>query len=98
MRYNGLHALRKICDTAQKMKFPQESKDLVTFTEDILNGKFQFLCSASSQPKAINQVRGFLLFRSNKNQKTQKSKRTFFFHQIRKNYSGGNILTTINNR
>ena len=29
--------------TAQKMKFPA---DLVTFTQEILNGKIQFLCSA----------------------------------------------------
>ena len=28
--------------TAQKMKFPA---DLVTFTEEILNGKLRFLCS-----------------------------------------------------
>ena len=65
MRNNSLYALRKICDTAQKMKFfnkdffskcdqirrflriwRQKSADLVTFTEDILNGKLQFLCSA----------------------------------------------------
>ena len=26
--------------------WPQESADLVTFTEEILNGKFHFLCSA----------------------------------------------------
>ena len=41
--------------TAQKMKFsikdffskcfPQETADLVTFTEEILNGKLHFLCS-----------------------------------------------------
>ena len=29
--------------TAQKMKF---SADLVTFTEEILNGKLHFLCNA----------------------------------------------------
>ena len=28
--------------TAQKMKFPQETADLVTFTEEILNGKLHF--------------------------------------------------------
>ena len=27
---------------------PQETVDLVTFTEEILNGKFHFLCSDSS--------------------------------------------------
>ena len=35
--------------TAQKMKFsqfPQETEYLVTFTEEILNGKLHFLCSA----------------------------------------------------
>ena len=41
--------------TAQKMKFsikdffrkcfPQETADLVTFTQEILNGKIHFLCS-----------------------------------------------------
>ena len=34
--------------TAQKMKFsqfPQETEYLVTFTEEILNGKLHFLCS-----------------------------------------------------
>ena len=27
---------------------PQETADLVSFTEEILNGKLQFLCSVSS--------------------------------------------------
>ena len=34
--------------TAQKMKFsqfPQETEYLVTFTEEILNGKLHFLCN-----------------------------------------------------
>ena len=44
---------------AQKIKFsikdffskskPQETADLVTFTEEILNGKLKFLCSLSKQ-------------------------------------------------
>ena len=35
--------------TAQKMKFSiKETADLVTFTEEILNGKLPFLCSVSS--------------------------------------------------
>ena len=37
--------------TAQKMKFsqfPQETEYLVTFTEEILNGKLHFLCNVSS--------------------------------------------------
>ena len=33
--------------TAQKMKFAL--KDLVTFTEEILNGKLHFLCGASEK-------------------------------------------------
>ena len=32
-----------VFSTAQKMKFPA---DLVTFTQEILNGKLHFLCSA----------------------------------------------------
>ena len=46
---------------------PQFPADLVTFTEEILNGKLPFLCSAHSQPKAeltlmkdLGQVRSFL--------------------------------------
>ena len=35
--------------TAQKI--PQETADLVTFTEEILNGKLHFLRSASSEIK-----------------------------------------------
>ena len=31
--------------TAQKTKFSQFPADLVTFTEEILNGKLHFLCS-----------------------------------------------------
>ena len=34
------------CNTAQKMKFPA---DLVTFTEEILNGKLHFLCIVSEK-------------------------------------------------
>ena len=30
---------------------PQETADLVTFTEDILNGKLNFLCSAPRNPQ-----------------------------------------------
>ena len=34
------------CGTAQKMKFSiQDTEDLVTFTEEIYNGKLHFLCS-----------------------------------------------------
>ena len=33
--------------TTQKMKFSQFTADLVKFTEEILNGKLQFLCSIS---------------------------------------------------
>ena len=46
---------------------PQFPADLVTFTEEILNGKLPFLCSAHSQPKVeltlmknLGQVRSFL--------------------------------------
>ena len=42
--------------TAQKMKFPLRissvNMDLVTFTEEILNGKLHFLCSVKI--KALN--------------------------------------------
>ena len=35
-------------DTTQKMKFSiKETADLVTFTEEVLNGKLHCLCSAS---------------------------------------------------
>ena len=33
--------------TKNKKKKPQETPDLVTFTEEILNGKLQFFCSVS---------------------------------------------------
>ena len=33
--------------TKKKKKKPQETPDLVTFTEEILNGKLQFFCSVS---------------------------------------------------
>ena len=35
---------------------PQETKDLVTFTEEILNRKFHFLCSDSTSILAGNFV------------------------------------------
>ena len=38
---------------------PQETADLVTFTEDILNGKSSFLCSVTSAQK----VRRHRIFR-----------------------------------
>ena len=46
--------LDSVINTAQKMKFPikdffrkcdQIRRELVTFTEEILNGKLHFLCS-----------------------------------------------------
>ena len=56
---NTIKVLRKItCPwlTAQKMKFsikdfPQETGDLITFTEEILNEKLHFLYSGSSNTK-----------------------------------------------
>ena len=40
---------------------PQKTADLVTFTEEILNGKLHFLCSASYAPKIIfSELRVFL--------------------------------------
>ena len=32
---------------------PQESADLVTFTEEILNGKLHFLCSENYLPRFV---------------------------------------------
>ena len=40
--YNALHKKLKL-ETAQETA--QETADLVTFTEEILNGKLHFLCS-----------------------------------------------------
>ena len=34
----------------------QETADLVTFTEEILNGKLHFLCSESSKNKITNLI------------------------------------------
>ena len=42
--------MKQPTNTALKMRF--SIKDLVTFTEEILNGKLQFLCS-ESLPKFI---------------------------------------------
>ena len=33
---------------------PQETVDLVTFAEEILNGKLYFLCSAASEMITLN--------------------------------------------
>ena len=45
--------------TAQKMKFSiEETADLVTFTEEILNGKLHFLCSVLSC--CVENVRFFI--------------------------------------
>ena len=44
----------EITNTAQKMKFFIKdffSKNLVTFTGEILNGKLRFLCSAKQKQK-----------------------------------------------
>ena len=41
-KYNALHKKLKL-ETAQETA--QETADLVTFTEEILNGKLHFLCS-----------------------------------------------------
>ena len=42
----GLRNLDFTIDTAQKIKFSiKETPDLVTFTEEILNGKLHFWCS-----------------------------------------------------
>ena len=38
--------------TTQKMKFSM--KDLVTFTEEIVNGKFHFLCNATDALSALD--------------------------------------------
>ena len=56
--------------TAQKMKFsimdssvngpnPQETADLVTFTEEILNGKLHFLCSEQCSNASLLYMRNF---------------------------------------
>ena len=46
-------------DTAQKMKFSikdlsQETAEMVTFTEEILNGKLHFLCRERSSASRDN--------------------------------------------
>ena len=49
MRPKHSKAYLEPCLTAQKMKFSIKdflTADLVTFTEEILNGSFHFLCSA----------------------------------------------------
>ena len=38
-------------ETREVLTTPQETADLVTFTEEILNGKLRFLCSIVSLPK-----------------------------------------------
>ena len=49
----GGSVTQKKQDTARKMKFPIKdffsNRDLVTFTEEILNGKLHFLCSERSK-------------------------------------------------
>ena len=46
---------------AQKMKFSiKETADLVTFTEEILNGKLHFLCSVTKQ-KSVSLSRNKVL-------------------------------------
>ena len=66
-----MNFLNDVFNTAQKIKFsikdffrkctvPQFTVDLVTFTEEILNGKLHFLCSVRSLVKvSINQVHLF---------------------------------------
>ena len=66
-----MNFLNDVFNTAQKRKFsikdffskcivPQFTVDLVTFTEEILNGKLHFLCSVRSLVKvSINQVHFF---------------------------------------
>ena len=47
--FERISATTKCLITAQKMKFSIKfSADLVTFTEEILNGKLHFLCSDNS--------------------------------------------------
>ena len=41
---------------AQKVKFLHETADLVTTTEEIFNGKLNFLCSNFSFPTASTRV------------------------------------------
>ena len=60
-----LTSLIDITHTAQNMKFsikdffskcvqiPQETADLVAFTEEILNGKLHFLCSVISYLRGL---------------------------------------------
>ena len=36
---------------------PQETADLVTFTEEILNGKLLFLCSVCQNSKIVNSLK-----------------------------------------
>ena len=48
--------------TAQKMKFSMETADLVTFTEEILNGKRHFWCSAFYVQTERSYITCYFLF------------------------------------
>ena len=52
--------IKKLYYTAQKMKF--FIKDLVTFTEKILNEKLHFLCSVSTIATIIKQLHPKIIF------------------------------------
>ena len=49
-----------IKNTAQKME--TETADLVTFTEEILNGKLHFLCSGISFELVMNRILTLILY------------------------------------
>ena len=49
--FERISATTKCLITAQKMKFSIKfSADLITFTEEILNGKLHFLCNGYFKP------------------------------------------------
>ena len=67
---------------------PQFPADFVTYTEEILNGKFQFLCSVNS---VITQNSNYLPFRKDRNnqrcnQSTVKKFKTGRFAKIVNGY------------
>ena len=54
--------------------YPQETADLVTFTEEIVNGKLNFLCKGLSYKNTHNSWMKraiFILFSPNKNFKVE---------------------------
>ena len=56
---------------------PQETADLVTFTEEILNGKFHFLCNGWERRIQVNTAE----WRKDVNRRNERRKCTFEFEQ-----------------